>query len=360
MGGNTFGNIFRITTFGESHGPGIGVVIDGCPPGISINPEDFQEYMSKRRPSSMIPGTTSRMERDNVKILSGVFKGMTTGAPILLFINNQDVKSGSYEILQRVFRPGHGDYTYFKKYGHYDFRGGGRYSARETVARVAAGVIAQKLLAPAGINIHSYTLSIGNITAERIDSEFARNNPFNFPDPDNFRELERQIRDARADGDSLGGVVETHINGCPPGLGEPVFDKLDADISKAVMSIGAVKGVEIGAGFKAAQMRGSENNDPILPSGFATNNAGGILGGISNGDEIIVRTAIKPIPSIKKRQKTITREGREEEIALNGRFDTCAIPRIIPVIEAMIRIVICDHYLRAKAVNCVKLPEEYR
>lgn len=354
MGGNTFGNIFRITTFGESHGPGIGVVIDGCPPGIRINPEDFNVPLSARRASDEVLGSTPRREKDKVEILSGVFKGMTTGAPIMLYVHNQDVITSTYEILGRVFRPGHGDFTYFRKYGHYDYRGGGRYSARETVARVSAGVVADKILSPLGIKIFSYTLSIGAVKAGRIDPEFAKENLFRFPDPDRFDELEKEIRDAQTDGDSSGGVVETHINGCPSGLGEPVFDKLDADIAKAVMSIGAVKGVEIGAGFKASEMRGSENNDAILPDGFATNNAGGILGGISNGDEIVVRTAIKPIPSIKKPQKTINREGKPEEIILSGRFDVCAIPRIIPVIEAMIRIVLCDHYLRAKSIESMK------
>jgi len=358
MGGNSFGQLFRITTFGESHGTGIGVVIDGCPSGIPLDPSDFHKELSRRKPSTTVPGSTPRSEKDRVLILSGVFEGLTTGAPIGLFVKNQDAMSNSYDLLRSVFRPGHGDYTYFKKYEHYDFRGGGRYSARETVARVAAGVVAGKILAPAGIIISSYTIAIGSVRAGKIDPEFAKTNDLYCPDPDMLEDMKQEIIDAKQTGDSIGGVVETLVTGCPPGLGEPVFDKLDADLAKAVMSIGTIKGLEIGAGFRASEMKGSRNNDPIFPDGFGSNNAGGILAGISNGDTIVLRCAIKPIPSIRKPQHTITRDGGPDVIEFSGRVDVCAIPRIVPVIEAMVKLVLCDHYLRFRAMSPVRIIRE--
>ena len=350
MAGNSFGEVFRITTFGESHGEGVGVVIDGYPSRINLSTEDFVPDMARRRPGTN-SFDTPRREEDRVEILSGVFEGLTTGAPITLLIRNQDVDSRPYEVLREVFRPGHGDYTYFKKYGHFDFRGGGRYSSRETAARVAAGVVAGKILEPIGVKIVAYTLELGGIMAGSINLDFVEKNPLYCPDPVATKRMEEAMSRARKEGDSLGGIAEVRVTGCPAGFGEPVFDKLDADLAKAVMSIGTVKGVEIGAGFEAARLKGSENNDPITPNGFQRNRAGGILGGISNGDEIILRVAVKPVPSIGQEQDTVDRQGRPAKLKLTGRFDISAVPRIVPVLEAMVRIVLADHYLRLKTMR---------
>jgi chorismate synthase len=350
MPGNSFGELFRVTTFGESHGHGIGAVIDGCPPRISLSPQDFVRDMGRRRPGTG-SNVTSRREEDSVEILSGVFEGLTTGAPIALFIRNRDVDSRPYETLRRLFRPGHGDYTFFQKYGHFDFRGGGRYSARETAARVAAGVVASKVLEPLGVTVVAYTLELGGIRAESINLDSIEQSPLYCPDPISSQRMEEAVSNAKREGDSLGGIAEIRVTGCPAGLGEPVFDKLDADLAKAIMSIGTVKGVEIGAGFAAARLKGSENNDPPTPSGFGSNRAGGILGGISNGDEIIVRAAVKPIPSISREQETVDREGHPAKMSFTGRHDIAAIPRIIPVLEAMVKIVLADHYLRSKTIT---------
>jgi chorismate synthase len=357
MAGNSFGKVFRITTFGESHGHGVGVVIDGCTPRIGLSSEDFVSDMARRRPGQH-SFVTPRKEGDQVEILSGVFEGMTTGAPITLLIRNQDVDSRPYEILRQLFRPGHADYTYFQKYGHFDFRGGGRYSARETAARVAAGVVAGKVLEPLGVKVTAYTLELGGVRAESIDLDLVDQSPFCCPDPNAEEKIAESVSKARQEGDSLGGIVEIVATGCPPGLGEPVFDKLDADLAKAVMSVGAVKGVEIGAGFKAARLKGSENNDPITPEGFGSNQAGGILGGISNGDEIIVRAAVKAVPSIAQEQDTVDRKGRPAKLKLTGRHDCSAIPRIVPVLEAMIRIVLADHFLRSMTLGRCDQKEE--
>jgi len=350
MGGNIFGSIFRIVTFGESHGPAVGVVIEGCPPRIEISPQDFEHEMARRRSGKKVVDTPRR-EEDLVEIHSGVFQGLTTGAPISLYILNRDVDSRPYKVLENLFRPGHADYTYFRKYGHYDFNGGGRSSARETAARVAAGVVAGKILEPLGVKVAAYTLELGGERAKSIDLGSVENSPLYCPDPAASERMEQAISIARKEGDSLGGIAEVRVNGCPAGLGEPVFDKLDAELAKAVMSIGAVKGIEIGSGFEAARLRGSENNDAIRPDGFRSNRAGGILGGISNGDEIILRAAVKPIPSILLKQDTVDREGRPAQIELTGKFDVSAIPRIIPVIEAMVKIVLADHYLRLKSIT---------
>ena len=349
MPGNSFGTLFRVTTFGESHGYGVGAVIDGCPPRISLQPEDFYAAMAARRPGKS-PSDTPRREKDTVKILSGVFKGLTTGTPITLLILNRDVNSRPYEILSTLFRPGHGDYTYFKKYGHFDYTGGGRASARETAARVAAGVVADKILYPLGIEFTAFTVELGGIRIKKIDLNYINKSPLLCPDPDASEEMIDLISKVRQEGDSLGGIVEARISGCPPGFGEPVFDKLEADLAKAVMSIGAVKGVEIGEGFGAARLRGSENNDSITPDGFASNHAGGILAGISNGETIIIRAAVKPIPTIRLEQDTINREGQPAKLKMQGRYDISAIPRIIPVITAMLKIVLADHYLRQRAI----------
>ena len=349
MAGNSFGQIFRVTTFGESHGTGIGAVIDGCPPGIGLLPEDFDHEMTRRRPGRGAYDTPRR-EADQVEILSGVFEGFTTGAPISLYIRNKDARSKSYDVIKNLFRPGHGDYTYFKKYGHFDYRGAGRYSARETAARVAGGVVAGKILEPLGIRVNAFTIELGGIRIESVDLDSIDKSPLYCPDNRASKKMEEALAKAKVDEDSLGGIIETRVTGCPTGLGEPVFDKLDADLAKALMSIGAVKGVEIGAGFEAARLKGSENNDPITPDGFGTNNAGGILGGISNGDDIILRAAVKPIPSIGKEQDTVDRDGRPSRIKMSGRFDVSAIPRIVPVIEAMVKLTLADHYLRYRAL----------
>ncbi len=350
MAGNSFGQAFRITTFGESHGKALGAVIDGCPSGIPLKDEDFVREMGRRRPGRHA-FETPRAEEDRVEILSGVFEGYTTGTPLMLMVFNRDVKSKPYGVLKELFRPGHADYTYFKKFGHLDYRGGGRASARETAARVATGVVARKVLAPLGISIIGHTLEVGGVSANHMDPSVIDQNPLYCADPEAVPSMLAALDMARKEGDSLGGVVEVRVSGCPAGLGEPVFDKLDADLAKAVMSVGAVKGVEVGAGFGASRLRGSENNDPITEGGFMTNRSGGILGGISNGDELVLRAAVKPIPSIMKPQKTIDRKGRDAVLELTGRFDVTAVSRIVPVLEAMVALVLADHYLRAEAVG---------
>ncbi|NLA75691.1 MAG: chorismate synthase, partial [Deltaproteobacteria bacterium] len=275
------------------------------------------------------------------------FEGRTTGVPIALFIKNKDARAKSYDYMKDLFRPGHGDYTYYKKYGHYDYRGAGRYSARETAARVAAGVIAGKIISRAGMVVTAYTIEIGGVGIKTKDLSVIMDNPLCCPDMQMYKEMQNALAAAKKNNDSLGGIIEVVAKGCPPGLGEPVFDKLSADLAKAVMSIGAVKGIEIGAGFNAARLKGSENNDPVIPGGFASNNAGGILAGISNGDDIILRAAVKPIPSIGMDQATIDKKGNPISVRAEGRFDVTAIPRVIPVIEAMVRITLADHYLRS-------------
>ena len=350
MAGNSFGQVFKITTFGESHGKALGAIIDGCPSGICLSEADFIREMERRRPGRS-SFETPRTEEDRVEIMSGVFEGLTTGTPLTLLVGNHDVKSKPYGVLKDLFRPGHADYTYFKKFGHLDYRGGGRASARETAARVACGVVARKLLMPLNISILGYTLELGGVRAKRMDPAAIAQNPLYCADPDAVEPMMEALDRAREDGDSLGGVVEVRVSGCPAGLGEPVFDKLDAELAKGVMSIGAVKGVEIGAGFEAARLRGSENNDPIRSTGFASNRSGGILGGISNGDDLVLRAAVKPIPSIMKPQETIDRQGRDAILQLTGRFDVTAVARIVPVVEAMVALVLADHYLRARAAG---------
>ncbi|MDL1955805.1 MAG: chorismate synthase [Candidatus Desulfofervidus auxilii] len=349
MPGNSFGQAFKVTTFGESHGVALGVIIDGCPPQLPLLAEDIQKELEKRRPGKRL--TTPRREPDKVEILSGVFEGKTTGTPIALIIYNRDVDSSKYEKIKDIFRPGHGDFTYLKKYGIRDWRGGGRASGRETVARVAAGAVAQKVLDTVGIKVFAYTVALGGIKAKNCDLNFIEKNSLFCCDPEVYEEMEKRIIEVRKIGDSIGGIVEVRAIGCPAGLGEPVFDKLDADLAKALMSIGAVKGVEIGAGFKVAEMLGSECNDEITPDGFLSNNAGGILAGISNGDEIIVRAAVKPIPSIEKTQRTITTKGKPTTISITGRHDISAIPRIVPVCAAMVRLVLADHLLRQRMID---------
>jgi chorismate synthase len=349
MSGNTFGKAFRLTTWGETHGPALGAVIDGCPPRLPLTAADIDLELARRRPGTSIH-TTSRREPDKVEILSGVFQGQTTGTPISLIIYNQDVKSEAYEPLQHVFRPGHGDFTYQAKYGIRDHRGGGRASARETAARVAAGAVAQKILDTQNITVLAFTLELGGIRARQFDWESLGENPFFCPDPQAAAAMADRVQAVKKQGDSLGGLVEVRIQGCPAGLGEPVFDKLDAVLAQALMSVGAVKGVEIGTGFAAAGLTGSQHNDPLTPTGFASNHAGGILAGISNGAEIVVRAAVKPIPSIARDQQTIDRQGRPQTISIGGRHDISAIPRIVPVLAAMVKLTLADFILRQKAI----------
>lgn len=350
MSGNSFGKAFVITTWGESHGPGLGVVIDGCPPRLHLETSNIQAELDRRRPSGA-PGTTPRKEPDSVEILSGVFNGMTTGTPISLAIYNKDADSRSYEKMKDVFRPGHGDLTYQKKYGIRDWRGGGRSSGRETAARVAAGAVAKQILDQQGIQVVAYTLELAGIKSRQISYEAISKNPFYAPDLDAADQMRAKIESIKASGNSAGGIIEVVVKGAPAGLGEPVFDKLDADLAKALMSIGAVKAVEIGAGVEVARMLGSECNDEITPDGFETNHAGGILAGISNGDDIIVRASIKPIPSIAIEQKTIDVSSKPTTLSVKGRHDVSAIPRIVPVCEAMVRLVIVDHLLRQRTLG---------
>lgn len=351
MAGSTCGEIFRVTTWGESHGTAVGATIDGCLPGLPLAVEDIQLDLDRRRPGTGGLAASPRQEPDRVEILSGLFEGQTTGTPISLVIFNKDAHSKSYDHLQNIFRPGHGDITYLKKYGRRDHRGGGRASARETAARVAAGAVARIMLRQAGIEIRAYTVALGGITTERRAWSEAASNDLRCPDAETAVKMAERIAQVRSEGDTLGGIVEIIASGCPAGLGEPVFDKLDGELARALMSIGAVKGVEIGAGFLAAAMKGSENNDQIYPDGFKGNNAGGILAGISSGQDIIARVAVKPIPSIGKEQDTIDLDNNPVRIKIGGRHDISAIPRIIPVCEAMVALTLADHLLRQRAIS---------
>jgi chorismate synthase len=350
MAGNTFGKVFRVTTWGESHGSALGAVIDGCPPGLELDGTYIQKDLDRRRPGKG-GGESPRKEPDQVEIMSGVFEGLTTGTPISLIIFNKDAQSKAYDHLQNIFRPGHGDLTYLKKYGIRDHRGGGRASARETVARVAAGAVARKVLAEYDITVTAYTVALGEVTSSRRNMSDIHQNRLFCPDISAASRMEELIDSVRKKGDSLGGIVEIKTTGCPAGLGDPVFDKLDAGLAHGLMSIGAVKGVEIGAGFRAAELLGSENNDAITPNGYRTNNAGGILAGISSGDAIITRVAVKPIPSISLEQDTLNLDNEPVKIKVGGRHDISAIPRIVPVCEAMVCITLADYLLRQKAVE---------
>ncbi|MBA4396462.1 MAG: chorismate synthase [Syntrophus sp. (in: bacteria)] len=357
MSGNTIGVLFRVTTWGESHGPATGAVVDGCPPGIALAEQDIQNALDRRRPG-LSAASSSRQEADAVEILSGVFDGRTTGTPISLLIRNQDAREGEYDAFKEIFRPGHGDFTYFHKYGIRDHRGGGRASGRETAARVAAGAIAGKIISRAGMRVTAYTKALGGIIADsslcaldRIDGEKKCINELCCPDPAAAAGMLEKLRESAHNGDSLGGIVEIVVRGCPSGLGEPVFDKLDADLARALMSIGTVKGVEIGSGFEVAQMTGHQANDPMTPDGFVSNHAGGILAGISTGQDIFMRVACKPIASIARAQQTVDIHGNPVVLNVKGRHDVSVIPRIVPVCEAMVNIVLADHWLRQKAVR---------
>lgn len=346
---NSFGKLFRITTWGESHGEAIGVVVDGTPPGITISEEMIQEELDKRKPgtSSVV---SSRKESDTVKILSGIFKGKSTGAPISMIIENRDADSSVYEKRKNIFRPSHADYTYHHKYnGFNDYRGGGRASGRETACRVAAGAIAKKILQKEGITIIGYVQRIGSIVAQERDLEEALRNPIRCPDKSAAKKMIKKIEEIAKEGDSIGGLVKVIIKGCPVGLGEPVFDKIDAKIAQALFSIGAVKGVSIGAGFSVVGMKGSENNDQMTSEGFLSNNSGGIVGGITTGQEIIIDIAVKPTPSIEKKQKTINKSGKDQTLRLTGRHDPCLCPRLVPVAEAMLALVLTDFLFQQKS-----------
>lgn len=347
MGGSTFGGAFRVTTFGESHGPAIGAVVDGCPAGLPLDQAVIQRDLDRRRPGRSSQ-TTQRQEADRVEILSGLFEGKTTGTPIALLIRNTDVRSRDYESIKDLFRPGHADYTYHQKYGIRDYRGGGRASARETAVRVAAGAVARELLKREGIDVYAYLLQVGNVRAKRVERAAIDGNPFFAPDPDVVPEMEKLIEDVRSSRDSIGALVEVVAEGVPPSLGEPVFDKLSADICKGLGSIPAVKGVEIGEGFGVVTRRGSEHLDAITPTGFATNRAGGVLGGISNGAPIVARLALKPTSSIGIPQQTIDVRGEPATIVTKGRHDPCVGIRAVPIAEAMMLLVLADHWLRNK------------
>lgn len=332
MSGNTFGHLFRVTTFGESHGPGLGVILDGVPAGLRLDPEQIQHDLDRRRPGQS-KVSTMRKEADEVEILSGVMDGVTTGTALAMLIRNTDQRSRDYGNLATCFRPGHADYGYFKKYGIRDYRGGGRSSGRETAMRVAAGSVAKQLLAHYGVTIQAYTLRLGGVDAAKIDLAAVESNIVRSADPDAAEAMIAAIRAAQAEMDSVGGIIECRADGVPAGLGEPVFDKLDALIAHAVLSIGGIKGIEFGSGFAAADLRGSVNNDPITPDGFTSNHAGGIIGGISNGNTILFRAAMKPTSSIAKEQNTIDEAGSAVTISVHGRHDPCLVPRAVPVVE---------------------------
>ncbi len=350
MSGNTFGTIFKVTTFGESHGPALGGVIDGVPAGLELDAAAIQRELDRRKPGQSAL-TTARREADAVEILSGVFEGRTTGTSVGLLIRNCDQHSADYGNLAEIFRPGHADYTYFQKYGIRDYRGGGRSSGRETAVRVAAGAVAKLLLAKFGVSVRAFTRSVGEVCGLRVDWDFVEKNPVRAADPGVAALMAETIQAARADGDSVGGSVECHVFGTPAGWGEPVFDKLDAELAKAMLSLGAVKGIEFGDGFAVASRRGSENNDAMTEQGFSTNHAGGILGGISTGAEIVFRLAVKPTPSVGVEQRTVDRNNRAAACAIRGRHDPCLCPRLVPVVEAMAALVLADMALRSRAAR---------
>ena len=357
---DSFGKIFRITSFGESHGPGVGVVVEGCPVGLPISKEDIQSEVDKRKPAAGA-GQTARLEEDRVEILSGIFEGHSTGAPIALLVRNNDTVSTDYEKMRFLPRPGHADYTAFMKYGGLnDYRGGGRFSGRVTVGLVMAGAIAKKVLKTKDIEVLAHTVQIGSVRAAAVDASAIRQNVYRSPlrcaDPQAEKDMLDLINKAGKDKDSLGGVIEGLTLNLPAGLGEPYFDTLEGEIAKALLAIPAVKGVEFGAGFSAAEKRGSQNNDPIVYQGnhvvMETNNAGGALGGISNGMPLVVRAAVKPVPSISQPQKTVDMKTLEnKEILISGRHDACLVPRAVIVVESMMAATLCDLALRAGMIE---------
>lgn len=341
MASNSFGNVFRFTTFGESHGPAIGVIVDGVPAGLPLDEAVVQADLDKRRPGQSRV-TTPRKESDTVRILSGVFGGVTTGHPVGMLIQNSDADSTQYDNIKDLFRPGHADYSWFVKYGIRDHRGSGRASARETACRVAAGAVAKQLLRPQGVRITAGGIQVGHIKAAVFAPEAVYANPVRSADPDAAAAMEALILKMAEEKDSVGGVVECRVQGLPAGLGEPVYHKLDAELAAAIMGLGAVKGIEFGEGFAAAALRGSEHNDPLGPEGFLSNHAGGVLGGVSTGQELVFRVAVKPTSSIARTQHSLATDGHPVEFAIDGRHDPCLIPRIVPVIEAMTAVVLAD------------------
>ncbi len=351
MSGNTFGTLFTLTTSGESHGPAYSGIVDGCPPGLALSEADLQRDLDRRKPGTS-RHTTQRREDDIVRILSGVFEGRTTGTPIGLLIENTDQRPKDYARIMDRFRPGHADYTYQQKYGFRDYRGGGRASARETCLRVAAAGIAKKYLRErCGITIRGYLAALGPLEIDLVDWDAVDDNPFFCPDPARVPALEAYMDALRKEGDSIGARINVIATGVPPGLGEPVFDRLDADIAKAMMGINAVKGVEIGAGFAAVRQKGTEHRDPITPEGFLSNHAGGILGGISSGQDIVVGIALKPTSSIRLPGRSIDLKGDPVEVVTHGRHDPCVGIRATPIAEAMLALVLMDHVLRHRAQN---------
>jgi len=356
---NSFGKIFKISTWGESHGGGIGVVIDGCPPGLPLGPEDIQPALNRRRPGQS-EITTPRKEQDEVEILSGVYRGKTLGTPIAMLVRNGDFRPEAYKEMEHKFRPSHADYTYQSKFGLRNHEGGGRSSARETIGRVAAGAIAAKILAHAGpIQFSTYITRIHQIACPEITGfpswEEIEATPVRCPDPATAAQMIETIKEARKEGNSVGGVIECRIKGCPPGLGEPVFDRLEADLAKAMLSIPATKGFEVGSGFAGSLLKGSEHNDSFISRngkiGTRTNNSGGIQGGISNGEEIIFRVAFKPTATLIQEQDTVDTEGKETVLMGRGRHDPCVVPRAVPIVEAMAALVLLDHWMRNHAQN---------
>lgn len=350
MAGSSFGDSFKITTFGESHGGAVGVIIDGVKPGLPLTEEDIQLQMDRRKPGQSSV-TTPRQEMDEIHIMSGLFEGKTTGTPILVILYNKDAMPSAYDDIKDKFRPGHADYTFLKKFGIRDFRGSGRASGRETAGRVAAGAIARKILEERGVSVTAYTKEAAGISCETVDPSVIEKNPMRACDLKAAEKMVSVIEKLAAEGDSMGGIVECRISGVVPGLGEPVFDKIEADLAKAMMSLGSVKGFEIGSGFDCAKMKGSEHNDTMDKNGFVSNRAGGTLGGITTGEDIVFRIAVKPTSSISKVQKTIDLSGKEVEIKTEGRHDPCICPRIVPVVEAMACLVLEDHYKRQESLN---------
>ena len=349
MPGNSFGQIFRITTFGESHGGAVGVVLDGMTPGVEVAVEDIQHQLDRRKPGQSFI-TTPRAEPDQVHLLSGIFEGKSTGTPMLMILYNRDFDPQAYENIKDMFRPGHADFSYLQKYGVRDWRGSGRASGRETSARVAAGAVARMLLKARGVTVTAFTKRAAGIECQTYDPDVIEKNPLRAADPKAAEEMMRIISGIKDEEDSMGGVIECRISGVQPGLGEPVFDKLDAELAHAMLSIGSTKGIEFGTGFAAADMRGSQHNDQMDEHGFLTNHSGGIIGGISTGAEIVFRVAVKPTSSISRPQQTRDMKGSKREIRTVGRHDACICPRIVPVIEAMACLVLEDHYKRQAAM----------
>lgn len=350
MGGSIFGKNFRIATFGESHGKSVGVVIDGCPAGLELTEEEIQKELDRRRPGQS-DVSTPRDEKDRVEFHSGIFKGKATGHPIMMLVYNENQRSKDYNAVKDLFRPGHADFTYTSKYGFRDYRGGGRSSARETIGRVCAGAVAKKILSAKGISITAHVKQVGNVKASEFDADYIEKNPIRCADKNVAEKMRALILEVLEQGDSIGAVVEVIIKGLPVGIGEPVFDRIEAELAKGILSIPAVKGIEFGRGFEAATLRGSENNDEISKYGFLSNNAGGTLGGISTGQDIVFRFPVKPASSITVPKKTIDLFGNEHEIITEGRHDPCVAPRVVPVAEAMSALVIVDLVMTDNAVR---------